>query len=137
MADTTVIAGELFASSGGRTFDEFAEQMEEELAVGQEPDILALQRLNSGASGRDLPILERIELDEPNRALILIHESDRRDGYAALSAVVEVSATTEGGPTFAIKIWGLLLPLTVGDPEGSPNYRLAIDLINAMQIEPQ
>ncbi len=135
MADTTVIAGELFTSSSGRTFDEFVEQMEEELTLGQEPDILALQNLNTGASGRPLPILERISLDQPNRAEILVHESDRRDGYIALSAVVDVPAKAEGGATFAIKIWGLLLPLSDGAPDDSPNYQLALDLINAMQIE--
>lgn len=136
-ADTTVIAGELFLSSAGRSFDEFVSQLEEGLAVGQEPDILALQLLNSGATGRNLSILERIELDEPNRAVILVHESDRRGGYVALSAVVDVPTESDQTVTHAIKLWGLLLPPDLGEPRQSPNYQLAIDLINSMRIDPQ
>lgn len=137
LADTTVIAGELFLSSAGRTFEEFVDQLEEQLAVGQEPDILALQLLNSGASGRNLQILERIEIAGPNRAVILIHESDRRGGYNALSAIVDVPTETDGTITHAIKLWGLLLPTAVGPPDRSPNYELVTDLINSMVIVAQ
>ena len=137
LADTTVIAGELYTSSAGRTFDEFVAQVEEGLAVGQEPDILALQLLNTGASGRDLPVLERIEPDGPNRAVILVHESDRRDGFVALSAVIDVPTESVTESTHAIVVWGLLLPPSIGRPDQSPNYQLAIDLINSMEIEPR
>lgn len=137
LADTTVIAGELFLSSAGRSFEEFVAQVEDGLTIGQEPDILALQLLNSGASGRNLPILERIELDGPNRAVILIHESDRRDGFTALSAVVDVPTESDPSLGHAIQIWGLLLPISVGEPADSINYPLIVDLINSMRIEPQ
>ncbi|MGF1595515.1 MAG: hypothetical protein ACFCVK_01055 [Acidimicrobiales bacterium] len=137
LADTTVIAGELFVSSGGRSFDDFVVQVEDELAVGQEPDILALQLLNSGASGRDLPILERIDVEEPNRAVVFVHESDRRDGFVALSAVIDVP--TEFGPavTHAIVVWAVLAPAAVGEPSDAVGYGLSLDLIDSMRIVPQ
>ena len=39
LADTSVIAAELFVSSGGRSFDEFAAMIPEGLSRGQEPDL--------------------------------------------------------------------------------------------------
>jgi len=126
LADTTVIAGELWFSSGGNSFDRFVELVEEGLTVGQEPDITALQLLNTGASGRDLPIIDRNELASPNRAVIFTHESDRRDGLTALSAAVDAPAG-EDGATRVIYLWGLSNPI---------NDQLIIDLINSIQFNP-
>lgn len=137
LADTTAIAGELFVDRSGRPFEDAEGQLELELAAGQEPDILALQLLNTGASGRDLPILERIELEAPNRAVILVHESDRRDGFFALSAVIEVPSESDPSVTWVMRLWGLLLPMSHGTPEQSINYQLTIDLINSMQFVPR
>lgn len=136
-ADTTVIAGELYLSSAGRSFDEFVSQVEEGLTVGQEPDLLALQILNTGATGRTLPVVERIEFEEPNRAVVLIHESDRRDGFMALSAVVDVPTESNPAVTHAILLWGLLLPPVIDDYQQSVNYPLITDLINSMRIPPR
>jgi len=123
-ADTTAIAGELFFSSGGKTFEEQVALVEKNLSLGQEPDILVLGLLNTGASGRDLPIIEVQNLDGPNKATIIKHESDRRDGFVGLSAVVEVE-TKAGEPTQAIIMWGI---------SNQVNDKLIVDLINSMQI---
>lgn len=134
-ADTTAIAGELFASSSGRSFEAFVEDVEARLAVGQEPDLPVLQLLNSGASGRDLPIIERIELEGPNRATILVHESDRRGGWSAFSAVVDTPLPAGSTATYAFVLWGMLLPLDDWEPSQAINYPLIQDLINSMQID--
>jgi hypothetical protein len=96
-----------------------------------------MSQANSGASGRDLPVLERIELDDPNRAVILVHESDRRHGFTALSAVIDVPSESDPSVTYVIKLWGLLLPMSRGTPQQSVNHQLAIDLINSMEIVAQ
>ena len=124
-ADTTVIAGELWSSSSGRSFDEFVEFIESGLAVGQEPDILSLQLLNSGPTGRDLPILERTEIPGPNRAVVIRHESDRRDGFEAFSAVVDFDTDRESD-TRAFLLWGLV---------NDENATLIFDLIDGMQMK--
>lgn len=124
LADTTVIAGELYASSSGRTFEQFVELVETGLHQGQEPDILALQLLNTGPSGRDLPVLDRRQLSAPNRATIITHESDRRSGLVAFSAVVDVPNSAGTPPTHAIILWGL---------QTEDNDQLIVDLIESMQ----
>lgn len=123
-ADTTVIAGELYASSSGRTFEQFVALVETGLHQGQEPDILALQLLNTGPSGRDLPVLDRRQLSAPNRAVIITHESDRRSGLVAFSAVVDVPNPAGTPPTHAIVLWGL---------RTEENDQLIVDLIDSMQ----
>jgi hypothetical protein len=133
LADTTAIAGELFISSSGAPFEKHVADLEEGLRIGQEPDLLSLQRLNSGASGRDLPILERLDFDEPNRAVAFVHESDRRDGFIAISAVVE-APTRSDGVTQVLKMWGLLLPPSRGDYQNSPNYPLFADIIENLEF---
>lgn len=126
LADTTAIAGELYFSSSGRTFEEFVEQMEENLAVGKEADILALQLLNTGQTGRLLEIVERREFDSPNRAVVFTHDSDRRRGIPGLSAVVDAPPDSQG-QTRAIIIWGFWT---------KDNDKLIVDLINSIEFKP-
>ena len=125
LADSTVIAGELWVSSGGQSFEEFQSFIEEGLAVGQEPDLLPLQVLNTGASGRNLPVTEKLEIDSPNRAVIWFHESDRRDGFTAMSAAVDFPPE-EADRTRVIFMWGLVT---------DTNRELLPDLISAMEFD--
>lgn len=124
-ADVTVIAGELWKSSGGNSFDDFVGFMEMGLSQGQEPDLLPLRLLNTGASGRELPILNRQEIDGPNRATIFTHESDRRDGFQAMSAVVDFD-TDRDADTTVIFMWGLVT---------DTNLELFPELINSMELK--
>ncbi len=123
-ADRTVIAGELWRSSVGDSYEEFVAFVEQGLSQGREPDIQALQILNSPGSGRDLPIIDRVEIDGPNRATIFLHESDRL-GQRALSAVVDFDTAGDEN-TRAFLLWGRA--------DDSINPQLIVDLINSMNM---
>ena len=124
-ADISVIAGELWSSGSGNSFDEFVSFVEDGLAEGREPDILALQVMNSGPSGRALPIIDRLDIEGPNRATLFVHESDRRDGFMAISGVIDFNASRAEN-TEAFLVWALV---------DEQNASIIVDLIDSMQMD--
>lgn len=126
LADTTVIAGERFISSSGLGFEGAVQLLEDGLSIGREPDILALQRMNTRPTGRELTVIGRIDLTAPNQATIFKHVSDRRNNFIALSGVVAAPANDDGS-TSAVLLWGL---------SNEINDQLIIDLVTSMVFTP-
>lgn len=102
-ADSEAIAGELWKSSSGRSFDEFVDQVRSDIESGTELDIKILGLLNSGPSGEPLEILSEREIAAPQRTVLFTHTSARRDG-AVQSAVIEAPPAADG-TTAVILIW--------------------------------
>lgn len=108
-ADVAVIGGEMWRSSSGQSFDETVATVRSNLEAGTEPDIQILGLLNSGPSGVPLEITSEEQIDSAQPAVLFTHDSERRDGFVAYSAVVEVPAPSDGSTMF-ILMWSVLPP---------------------------